>query len=84
MNFLMNFIHIKVDFLNGDGPIGVRVYEDRYPQYFNINPYYLSKYLTSEQYNGFIGLSDNRDGTSRIIKTYEVCNENTIYYPVIA
>ena len=75
---------IKVNFLDGSGPISVKVYEDKYEQYYNLHPYYLDKYLTSEQIKGFIGLSSNREGTSRIIKTYELCNENTIYYPVIA
>ncbi len=74
---------IKIDFLDGKGPIETLVVEDEFASTYHIYPSVIQKHLTSDQIKCLVGFSDNRDGTSRITNMYVGSNENTIYYPVL-
>ncbi len=71
---------IKIDFLNGKGPIDVYVYEEKYENSYRINPIVIDR--NAVQGKTLIGFTTERDGYSRILNMYETCVEGVTYYPI--
>ena len=80
--FWSRYKTIKIDFLNGKGAINVSVYEDKYENFYRINPIVIDR--NALQNKTLIGFTNERDGYTRILNLYETCVEGVTYYPIYA
>lgn len=75
---------LKIDFLNGKGVQTVRVYEDKYSNYFKVDVGKLNANLTSGQLETLIGFGEDKDKLSVVTDLYLYGNSNVTYYPIFA
>lgn len=73
---------VKIDFLNGKGAIDVAVYEDRYANYYYVNPVLIQNRVPQDKLERLLGFGENKDSQSVILNFYKNSREDKVYYPI--